>query len=180
MRILLCLVSVFLFTCSCATGDMSRKGAPATESGEDIAGDKESRQVPVPEERNLETEIYDIEKELPENRELKQEESIEEKIALQKKDSLMVEELEEVPSMEKTHGIGYRVQVFASGELKKAKEVKQSAAEKTSHKVYIEYENGMYKVRIGDFSSREEAALVRQKLRSFYPDSWITETTIRK
>jgi len=171
---------IFLLIFGCATGSVDKTVEPATESERGIPEQPGSRDEPSAMDQAEPEEVYDIEDELPENRELKETEKIEEKISTQKKDSVLVEEIEGAPVAERTHGLGYRVQIFASGDLEKAREIKSKAQQKTSMKVYIEYENQMYKVRIGDFDTRDEAAAMRQRLKSFYPDCWITETTIRK
>ncbi|MFO7914690.1 MAG: SPOR domain-containing protein [Candidatus Krumholzibacteriales bacterium] len=170
----------FSFILGCAAGNTDRAAEPAAESDRDVPGQAESRGASVPGDESEPDKVYDIEEELPENRELKETEKIEEKITVQEKDSLPVEEVESAPVVEKTHGLGYRVQIFASEDLEKAREIKSAAQERTALKVYIEYENQMYKVRVGDFDTREEAAEMRQRLKSSYPDCWITETTIRK
>jgi hypothetical protein len=45
---------------------------------------------------------------------------------------------------------------------------------------YIEYEDGLYKVRAGDFAERTDAAQARSKFAGAYPGSWIVRTTIRR
>ena len=172
--------SIFIFIFGCATGNIDKTTEPASESDRVIPSQDGSPDAAASVGEPETGEVYDIEQELPENRELKETEKIEEKFTVQKKDSVLVEELEAAPVAERTHGLGYRVQIFASGDLEKAREIKSEAQQKTSMKAYIEYENQMYKVRIGDFDTRDEAAAMRQRLKSFYPDCWITETTIRK
>ena len=46
--------------------------------------------------------------------------------------------------------------------------------------VYIDYEDGLYKVRAGDFATRARASEARAKLAADYPDCWIVRTTIMK
>ncbi len=64
--------------------------------------------------------------------------------------------------------------------LEKAKELKKNLMAGTGLAVYIEFEGGMYKVRVGDFLSREEASQARETLLKEYPDCWIVSATIRK
>jgi len=180
IRIIAAAVIVLLFTCGCATRDIDSTGIRDRKAGEEIAEDEMKELESPPDERDEAEDVYDIEKELPENRELKETEKIEENIVIREKDSVVVEELAATSSGEKSHGLGYRVQIFASEDPAKAREIKRSALEKISLNVYIDYENNMYKVRVGDFASRDEAAEMRKSLKEFYPDCWITETTIRK
>ena len=78
------------------------------------------------------------------------------------------------------YDIGYRIQVFASSDKAAAEKVKQEVGVASGVSVYVEYEEGLYKVRVGDFLERKEAAEARQKLVGTYPGSWIVRTTIRK
>ena len=78
------------------------------------------------------------------------------------------------------YDIGYRVQLFATSDLERARELKKIIMAGTGLAVYIEYEGGLYKVRAGDFEGREEAATARNTLVEDYPDCWIVKTTIKK
>lgn len=127
----------------------------------------------------MEPSVYDLETEMPEQDDVEPgdyEESIEPVPA----DTVRIEEVVVPSRPEEVFGIGYRIQIFASSELQSAESTKRKAAGEVALPIYIEYEGGYYKVRIGDFSSREEAAVERAKIAEIYPDCWIVSTTIRK
>jgi hypothetical protein len=77
---------------------------------------------------------------------------------------------------------GFRVQLFATQDIEKAtlekKEVEFAFAE-AGVEVYIEFDSPMYKVRLGDCTTREEAEQLRELARSKgYPTSWIVKTKV--
>lgn len=124
--------------------------------------------------------FYDLETEMGEVEDTEEPEDLEERIEPLEADTIKVEEVavEEVEGA--GYGLGFRVQVFASGEIDKARLFKGKAVSETGLPAYIDFEGGLYKVRIGDFGSREEAATARVHLVDLYPDCWIVKTTIRK
>lgn len=81
---------------------------------------------------------------------------------------------------------GYRVQILAvdaskPGNKEKAEKFAKEAEArlKGEYKVYVEYIPPYYKVRVGDFISREEAERMKMRLRSLgYYDAWIAETEV--
>ena len=107
-------------------------------------------------------------------------EDIEEKMPFATPDSFYVEDITKDRSRRSDYSIGFRVQIFASSNLEKAKEIKKQIESKMSMKVYIEFDDDMYKVRIGNFNSRKDASETRKTLTSLFPDCWIAETTIKK
>jgi hypothetical protein len=128
---------------------------------------------------DTEKQPYDLEEEMPEEDSVEPEE-LEEPFEPIVTDSVAIEEVEDVPRPQDLFGIGYRIQVFASKELDSAERMKERAEAETTLSVYIEFEDGYYKVRIGDFPTREGAAAERARLSELYPDCWIVSTTIRK
>ena len=97
-----------------------------------------------------------------------------------------VETVEDVPvvddivdSMAVT-GSGYRVQVFATGGRENAENFEMKIEMQLGVPAYIEYVDGIYKVRVGDCRSRQQAESLRQRCRSAgYADAWIVATEIR-
>ncbi len=79
---------------------------------------------------------------------------------------------------------GFRVQIFAFSSRKRAERAKEEAERVLSLPVYIEYDptiDGPYKVRVGDFTTREEAEKYKEKLRQEgYPDAFVVETYINE
>ncbi|MCK4538554.1 MAG: SPOR domain-containing protein [Candidatus Krumholzibacteria bacterium] len=133
----------------------------------------------VPLDEKLE-EVYDIDEEVLEDEDIGEETELLDKLEKTAPDTFSVKDInEEPPSVEK-FAKGYRVQVFASSDLEKAKEFKKKLMAGTGLAVYIDYEGGLYKVRAGDFSGREGASDARVRLAEEYPDCWIVKTTIRK
>lgn len=77
---------------------------------------------------------------------------------------------------------GFRVQLFATQDIEKAtlekKEAEFSFAEDRIP-VYIEFDSPMYKVRIGNCTTRDEAEQLRELARrKGYSTSWIVKTKV--
>ncbi len=125
-------------------------------------------------------EIYDLEDEMPEDDVIAEPKKLEESIDPVTPDPFIVEDVSVEESGSVDYSLGFRVQVFASGELEKAEVIKEKVIGESGLEAYIEYEGGLYKVRVGDFSSREAAARARFSLVEMYPDCWIVRTTIKK
>jgi cell division protein FtsN len=122
---------------------------------------------------------YDIEDEMPEKSPQRAPELIE-RLEPAAADSITVQDVAVEEAPKQRFDVGYRVQVFASGDRAAAEKVKERIVAETSLKAYIEYEDGLYKVRAGDFTERKDAAQARLKLSGTYPGSWIVRTTIRR
>jgi cell division septation protein DedD len=75
---------------------------------------------------------------------------------------------------------GYRIQIFASTEEVRAKEVAGEARSRLGEPVYIEFEAPLYKVRVGDCVTRGEAdALKERAAQQGYDGAWVAETTVQ-
>ncbi len=74
---------------------------------------------------------------------------------------------------------GYRIQVLASGNKESADATRSDAGAKTGTRAYVELIDGVYKVRVGDCPSREEAeALLKRCRNAGYGDAWIVSCTV--
>lgn len=70
----------------------------------------------------------------------------------------------------------FRVQIFASSSLEKAEAVATQARTVFSERVYVEYSAPLYRVRVGDFSVKEEAlALKERAVQVGYDGAWVAE-----
>jgi len=75
----------------------------------------------------------------------------------------------------------YRVQVFATTYLDQAEEFAQRVRERVEEKVYIQYESPLYKVRVGDCPTEEEAKLLLQKIsQAGFPHPWVVRVSISR
>ena len=75
---------------------------------------------------------------------------------------------------------GFRVQVFATQDRRKADILQKELALKFKENIYIIFEAPNYKLRIGDFLDRDKAEILRRELASSnYPSSWILRTKIQ-
>lgn len=124
--------------------------------------------------------VYDLEEEMQPEDTPADPEELEEEFEPLHTDTVSIEEVTPEEPAGLLHDLGYRVQIFASSELSKAKAVRDAATAQTGYAAYVEYEGGLYKVRVGDFSGRPEAAGARTELAELYPDCWIVQTTIRR
>jgi hypothetical protein len=77
---------------------------------------------------------------------------------------------------------GYRVQIIASSYQDNADNVAgQIRAAYPGTGVYVEHIQGLYKVRVGDYSDRGSAETMRDRLRSAgYPDAWIVKEQVNQ
>jgi len=74
---------------------------------------------------------------------------------------------------------GFRIQVFATGSDAAAQGAKEAAEVKVGVPAYVEFVDGIYKVRVGDCPSRGEAEALLAKCRDAgYKDAWISACRI--
>ena len=74
---------------------------------------------------------------------------------------------------------GYRVQIYASNINQSARDVESKASLQFSEEVHLTYDPPMYKVRVGDCLSKDEADKLRQKAVSIgYKDAWVVRDKI--
>jgi cell division septation protein DedD len=75
---------------------------------------------------------------------------------------------------------GFRVQVFATSDREVAENAARVAEQRVGLGAYIDLEDGMYKVRVGDYVTRPDAETALATLRShYYPDAWIVPARVR-
>lgn len=76
--------------------------------------------------------------------------------------------------------LGYRVQIAAMSTENAARQAAQKAANVLNVKGYIEFEGGLWKVRMGNARTREEAEILRDYAKGKgYSDAWIVESEIK-
>ena len=74
---------------------------------------------------------------------------------------------------------GFRVQVFATQDRRKAEGIKEELSFKLDESIYIIFEAPNYKVRIGNFIDRRKAENFRIELaKNGYSSAWIIRTKI--
>lgn len=75
---------------------------------------------------------------------------------------------------------GFRVQVFASADREVAENAARAAEQRLGVTAYTDLEEGMYKVRVGDYLRRPDAEAALATMRShYYPDAWIVPARVR-
>jgi glycosyltransferase involved in cell wall biosynthesis/cell division septation protein DedD len=159
---------------------------PAVREGvrTDIDREVERPERAVPPEEGLVEEespaIYDLEEEMQPEELPADPDELEQDIEPLVPDSVSIEEITVDETAGSRHDLGYRIQVFALGDLSRARATADSVTAQTGYPAYIEYEGGLYKVRVGNFSGRKAAAEARAKLVELYPDCWIVQTTIQR
>lgn len=131
-------------------------------------------------EKPVADEPYDLESEMPEDDSVGESDAAEESIEPVKVDTFSVEETVEPPAPAAGYELGYRVQLAAFAESAGARDLKKKVMAAAGVAVYIDYEDGLYKVRAGDFATRAEASEARARLADDYPDCWIVRTTVMK
>jgi|GEM_PF-1502731 len=89
-------------------------------------------------------------------------------------------ELRERNHMSSGYAYGFRVQIYATRDVEKARRVAESAKSLFGEQTYIEFQEPLYKVRLGDYRRREGAKIMRHRVASSgFEDAWIIQTTIR-
>ncbi len=74
---------------------------------------------------------------------------------------------------------GFRVQLFASQSPEIAEEFRAAAAGQLAMTCHVTPEQGLHKVRVGDFRTREEADAALKKIRAAgYPEAWVVKAFI--
>lgn len=86
---------------------------------------------------------------------------------------------EAVPNPE-TFTPGWRVQIFASSSMVGADEVARKARGVFTEPVYVEYEPPLYKVRVGDFLTKDDARHMMNRAKAENFDAWIVESLVVK
>ncbi|MCX5754354.1 MAG: SPOR domain-containing protein [Candidatus Krumholzibacteria bacterium] len=162
-----------LILAGCAPREMA-KGAGGTAARDDAPAAKG-----VEGARDTARASYDIEDEMPEKSPQRPAQLIE-RLEPAKPDSISVQDVAVEESPKQRYDVGYRIQVFASGDRAAAERIREKIVAETAMNAYLEYEDGLYKVRAGDFAERTDAAQARLKLAGAYPGSWIVRTTIRR
>jgi cell division protein FtsN len=161
----------------CAARETAR-GVGGGGSGRDDAGSAKSAEAARDTAAAART-SYDIEDEMPEKTAQRPAQLIE-RLEPVVPDTISVQDVAVEESLKQRYDIGYRIQVFASSDRAAAEKVRDRIVAETGMNAYIEYEEGLYKVRAGDFAERKDAAQARLKLAGAYSGSWIVRTTIRR
>jgi cell division septation protein DedD len=73
---------------------------------------------------------------------------------------------------------GWRVQIFASSSMVNADELARKARGVFTEPVYVEYEPPLYKVRIGDFLTKDDARHMMNRAKAENYDAWIVEALV--
>jgi hypothetical protein len=94
-----------------------------------------------------------------------------------------LEEKNNTPTIQENKLIdGFRVQIISIKDLESAARAKSIAVEQFDDlqlKFYLEFDSPYYKVRIGDFKSRDDAERTLTLIRSRgYPKAWIVKTKV--
>lgn len=85
----------------------------------------------------------------------------------------------ETPAMAPQKVYGFRVQIFASSTEENASRIASDAREMFTDRVYVEYVSPYYKVRVGDYLTREEVEPLKNKALSLgYRGAFVVETMV--
>lgn len=75
---------------------------------------------------------------------------------------------------------GYRVQICALSDEKRARDVQREAILKFDENIYLIYDSPYYKVRIGDCVTRFEADKLQQiAVEKGFEDAWVVKTKVK-
>lgn len=74
---------------------------------------------------------------------------------------------------------GYRIQVYSKNDRQEALDIRATLLQRYPNlSVYLIYKQPTYRVRVGDFISRAEAANLSKELKSLYPITFVVPDTI--
>lgn len=86
------------------------------------------------------------------------------------------------PSVQKKEAHGFRVQIIATQDIEKATLLEEEARNQFSpfgHEAYLIFEAPLYKIRIGNFSNRNQAEDLKEKaIKMGYRESFIVRTKV--
>ena len=73
---------------------------------------------------------------------------------------------------------GFRAQVFATADREIAENAARVATERLGLPSYVDLDGGVYKVRVGDFTTRPQADQALASIRRQYTDAWVVPSKI--
>jgi len=77
--------------------------------------------------------------------------------------------------------IGFRVQLYATKDYYEAVTRREEASERFDEVVHMDFDPPYYKIRVGDFTQRNDAEQARLAAKEAgYPDAWIVRTLIAR
>lgn len=75
--------------------------------------------------------------------------------------------------------MGYRVQIFAFNDMASANTAVKTAEGKFDLPLYVDFLDGLYKVRVGNFANRNDAEHYRgMAVNKGYADAWVVQSQI--
>ena len=75
---------------------------------------------------------------------------------------------------------GFRIQIFASADRDVAENARSAAATRLNMPAYLDLDGGVYKVRVGDYTTRDAASAALPSVRGqYYPDAWVVPARIK-
>lgn len=75
---------------------------------------------------------------------------------------------------------GYRIQAVTDVSPLEAWRQAEVLRERVDLPVDIQWEDGIYKVRVGSFVSRPDADPLLAEVRAVHPDAWVVSTVVRR
>lgn len=148
ITLLIAAAVVFMLQSGCARSGITGRTPAEIDQ---IEPAPESAAVQEETEEAITDEIYDLEDETLEDDEIDNQTEELELSGESAADSFSVKDVSDAVIDASAFDTGYRIQILASSDLEKAKELKKNFMAGTGLAVYIEFEDGMYKVRVGDF-----------------------------
>ena len=74
---------------------------------------------------------------------------------------------------------GFRIQLFATADREVAQNARTVASDRLGMPAYLDLEDGVYKVRVGDFPKKEDATAALSGVRGkYYPDAWVVPAKV--
>jgi hypothetical protein len=84
------------------------------------------------------------------------------------------------PGVSDSTADGFRIQLFASADRDVAENARSAAASRLNMPAYLDLDGGVYKVRVGDYATRDTASAALPTVRGqYYPDAWVVPARIK-
>ncbi len=123
--------------------------------------------------------VYRLEEELPEKSPRREAQFVEAVLPVERDTFVVQEVIAEQDTQRRRYSIGYRIKIFASSDRGAAERVRNRAEKETRMASYLDFEDGLYKVRLGDFAERKDAMAAKASMEKSFPGCWVVRTTIK-
>jgi hypothetical protein len=149
-------------------------------SGCGSTGSSRKESTSLPEEREQKVPLSQFEKAFNPSDYDDEIEEIQKQHVLEQQKTTAAAHQEDSVVVESEYAQGYRIQIFATGNIDEANAMRMTALQHiTEDSLYVVFDPPVYKVRVGDFRTRTEAKLKLGEIVGFgFADAWVVSDKI--